>query len=267
MQAPYHVVTVFAKPEQALGNQAAVFLEQQNPAALELLDNNDIATACFISSTESDEYTVQCFNGKNKIQCCGHGMIAAAETIFSTTNTSNIVINNNILAARVQNKFSHHLVELRLPRLTAIKQLVPSWTESLFVSNNTHLIPLQAALTKNNDGYLLLEFDSQISLADFRTMQPDLSLINKNTQRAIVAIRFDTNKQYLYMRYFAPQYGNAEDSATGSVMRFVADYIDKHYQVSEFEVIQCSAAGGFMQIKCDDKSVAITANVSMEEGL
>ncbi len=66
------------------------------------------------------------------------------------------------------------------------------------------------------------------------------------------------------MRYFAPQYGVEEDVATGSVMRFVADYIEKNYQCVQFEVTQYSSLGGYMKVNCGDENVFITANVSME---
>ena len=66
------------------------------------------------------------------------------------------------------------------------------------------------------------------------------------------------------MRYFAPQYGVLEDTATGSVMRFVADYIEKNYKIKHYDVSQCSAEGGFMKIDCNTETVKITANAYIE---
>ena len=111
---------------------------------------------------------------------------------------------------------------------------------------------------------MLLEFKPALPLEVFRAMKIDLKKVCENTQRAIVVVQFDKKNKHLYTRYFAPQYGVSEDIATGSVMRFVGDYIEKTYQTKHFDVSQCSSQGGFMKVECKADNIIITANASME---
>ena len=273
MLSSYQLVRVFDKPNIAKGNQAAVFLE----ASPDTLHNNEliclsadiykdkgIATTCFISELTSGQYEVQCFNDKTAIQCCGHGMIAAAKIIFTKNNLSTIIINENISASHNVDEAGRDVVELTLPWLPAKLQPVPVWANDVITFENKKLLPGKAAVSEKDDGYLLLEFVPVLSLEIFRGMQLDLKQVCDNTKRAVVVVQFDQKSKHLYMRYFAPQYGVPEDIATGSVMRFVGDYIEQNYQCSEFDVNQCSTLGGYMKINCKTKHIMITANASME---
>lgn len=276
MLSPYQVVTVFAKPDYALGNQAAVFLTEKNTdtsyaeqvsSGLTIMQQKGIATACFISSQNDEHYKVQCYNGSHPIQCCGHGLIAAAEALFNNTAQSEVILNNTVSAAKVNNAANTHRVKLTLPRMNSTLFKVPGWVKHLFTLNEQAIIPDNAAISESDDGYLLLDFKNEIDKKTFQSMQASMNKIIKNTQRAVVAISFNKQEKICFSRYFAPQYGNPEDSATGSVMRFVADYIDKKYQARQFEVEQCSAEGGFMKVSSNDKSVSIFSDVSTETAL
>ena len=97
MQATYHIVRVFTKAEEALGNKAAIFLndktslkDEKSRISVDIYKNIGVNTTCFISHVDNSGYEVQCFNGKNNIQCCGHGMIAAAKAVFSNTDHFNV---------------------------------------------------------------------------------------------------------------------------------------------------------------------------------
>lgn len=273
MQSSYQVITVFSKPNEAFGNQAAIILNKDNHPSLlseqsilseNLYKTKGLATTCFISHIDHENYKVECFNGKNMILCCGHGMIAAAKILFSKEQTSKLMFNKNITAAIKQDNKGYDIVELELPRILAQPQTLPAWVNKLILSDEKELKFQHAAISEREDGYLLLEFNPVVSEKDFRQMKLDLELICEKSKRAIVVIQFDKIKKHLYMRYFAPQYGINEDIATGSVMRFVADYIEQQYQVREFAVSQCSVNGGFMQINCNKDSVKILANAYIE---
>ena len=271
MQTSYKLVRVFDKSDEALGNQAAIFIDEKKSDLNELtrisadiVKDKRIATACFVSQLTSGHYKVQCFNETNVIQCCGHGLIAAAKTIFSDSDLSSININKNINASRNLNAKGKDVVVLTLPRMKAKSHGVPDWVNGAIVFAGGNILPTKAAVSDKEDGYLLLEIELALSLDEFRAMQLDLTQVCDNTQRAIVLLQFDKEHKHLYLRYFAPQYGVPEDSATGSVMRFVADYIEQNYQVSHFDVSQCSAQGGFMSIESKAENIMITANATIE---
>lgn len=272
MLSAYQLVRVFGDSNGAQGNHAAIFVQQNNSEqalqpenmSANLYKEKNIVTTCFISELGDKHYEVNCFNGNQAIQCCGHGMIAAAKVIFDNNSESNIIINDGITASHVNDMTDHDIVMLTLPRLSAQLQTVPDWLNSVFTLGDEKLIPNRAAVSEKEDGYLLLEFEPALSLDVFRAMQLDLQHVCDNTKRAIVVVQFDQKNERLAMRYFAPQYGVPEDSATGSVMRFVADYIEQRYQSTHFEVNQCSSQGGFMKVECMTEHIKITANARME---
>ena len=277
MLAPYQLVRVFAKPEIAQGNTAAIIFQKNNSKQLHqqakesarLSQQNNIATTCFISQPDAHtgavkHYDVNCFNGDTKIQCCGHGMIAAAKVIFENNHVANIIMNKDITATQGDDEAGNDIIMLTLPRLSARLQPVSDWLGQVITIGEENLRPNKAAVSSHSDGYLLVEFEPALAPDVFRTMQLDLKQICDNTKQAIVVVQFDQEKKQLLMRYFAPQYGVSEDAATGSVMRFVADYIEQRYQCRHFDVTQCSSQGGFMTIDCMTDYVRIAANASME---
>jgi len=186
-----------------------------------------------VKSLNDDLYDVRCFNNKNAIQCCGHGMITAAKVIFSISDSSRVTINNNIIASLNDDG----MIFLSLPRLSAQMLSPPDWLEDMLLFNDKMCLPSHAAITDKYDGYLLLELEDKLPVDVFRGLQVDLKLICDNTNRAVVLIQFDRVKQHLYTRYFAPQYGVDEDSATGSVMSFVGDYIEKNINVQHLKLV------------------------------
>lgn len=273
MLSSYQLVRVFAKPEEAQGNQAAVFYYEKNnkqsfepsEVGAKLQKQKNITTTCFISQISDKHYDVSCFNGSREIQCCGHGMIAAAKIIFSTSRLSSITMNRHITASHnIDDKHCDDVV-LSLPRLSAQLQVVPDWIGDAIKFGETKQIPDKAAVSEEDEGYLLLEFSPTLPLDVFRALQLDIQLVCESTGRAVVMVQFDQLNEHLYMRYFAPQYGVLEDIATGSVMRFVGDYIEQNYQCARFGVTQCSSKGGSMKIECKAEHILITANATIEK--
>ena len=268
MSQLYQLVNVFYKENEAQGNEAAVVSNQNSQQAQNIKEQEKISekfyqqhgikTVCFISEKDKQNYHVNCFNENNLIQCCGHGLIAAAKVIFNENMFSSMIINNNIKASQHENN-----IVLALPRLSAKMIEIPEWIEKATVFDGEIVQPMNAAISEQEDGYLLLEYTSQVPLSHFKAINFDSKMVCDSTKRAIVIVLFDEKNKHLYLRYFAPQYGVAEDTATGSVMRFVGDYIENKYQSSHFKVSQCSALGGFMMVESKEQSILITANVRL----
>ena len=70
----------------------------------------------------------------------------------------------------------------------------------------------------------------------------------KHTGRAIIATCADTQSPALDIRqrYFAPQHGIAEDIATGSAMRVLADFWQAQGGYNALRAWQCSVEGGHL---------------------
>lgn len=275
MQQHNQLIRIFNKPNEHKGNLVMVIAKDEPTSSLadisaQLEKENGIATTCFFSALKSadneasNNFKVQCFNGHSAIQCCGHGMIAAAKSIFDSTGLSQININQSIKATQDKDANAKNNISLSLPRLASQQVEIPNWTKQLLHYQAQNITPSDVAQSEKSDGYLLLELAATITLKQFSAMTIDEELICKQTQRAVVVILFDKNKDHLYLRYFAPQYGVTEDSATGSVMRFVADFIAKKYHSKQYEVTQCSQSGGYMHLTCHDSNVVITSHVKVE---
>lgn len=273
MQSSYQLVRVFDKENVAEGNQAAVFLSDSRitsthneliSLSADIYKDKGIATSCFASELVSGQYEVQCFNKKSEIQCCGHGMIAAAKEIFIKNNLSKIIINKTISVSHNVDTLGHDVINLSLPRISSQVQPVPDWTKKSITIQDEKLIASDSAISEKEDGYLLLEFEPALQLKEFSGFLLNINDVCENTKRAIVVIQFNKESKTLYTRYFAPQYGVTEDIATGSVMRFVADYIENKYQCDKFDAHQCSKGGGYMKVKILTDEIIITSNASME---
>ena len=266
METEDQIIRVFGDSDEAQGNLSTVVRLQKimsfddlSNLAHQTYKQSNVSTTCFINEVDNTHFDVQCFNDDKAIQCCGHGMIAAAKTVFENSRISSIVLNQSVLAL---NKGSE--IELTLPRMFSKGCDVPDWVNKVMTFDGGYLLPNHAAISDKLDGYILLEFNPNLSLDVFSGLLLDLNTVCEKTKRAIVIIQLDEKNGHLYTRYFAPQYGVKEDSATGSVMRFVADYIMQTYSIAEYQVNQCSKEGGFMKINCRGKDIVITANVSVE---
>lgn len=271
MKNPYQVVRVFHKANEAQGNLAAIYFDDEDSERFELIKvssdiekKQGITTTCFIKHIIDEQYLVRCFNGENEIQCCGHGMIAAAKSILLERELLSVILNGNLTAAYAVKKDGNKQITLTLPRICSELQETPSWASNSVTIKGKVIHPNDFAISAENNGYMLFEYEPLLPLDDFSALQLNLKQVCDNTKRAIVLLQFNKEKQHLYLRYFAPQYGVVEDAATGSVMRFVADYIERKYQCSCFEVNQCSAQGGYMKVDCKIEKIIITANATIE---
>lgn len=273
MNNNYQIVTVFNQDEGVEGNQALIiyvdhfselddqFITAERKQFFNNTQNERIATLCFLTVVNENNIILRCFTVSHEIQCCGHGMIAAAKIIFTKTKLNHVLINNEASANSDNEK-----VILNLPRINSTIENIPLWTKAIFRLSRKFIEPCYAACSDEEDGYLLIELSTLLTRKDFSELEIDLDSICKNTKRAVVVVIFDKNSQQLLMRYFAPQYGSAEDTATGSVMRFVADYIAAQYRHTKYRVLQCSQKGGYMEIDCNIDSVMIKANALLESG-
>lgn len=100
---------------------------------------------------------------------------------------------------------------------------------------------LAGAFSGGASDYALLELDR--APADLRLRTERLLRFSR---RALVAF-CPLGPGNVQMRYFAPQYGNDEDSATGSAAVQVAEYLWRRYHWRSCWIIQQSAAGGLIQ--------------------
>jgi predicted PhzF superfamily epimerase YddE/YHI9 len=95
---------------------------------------------------------------------------------------------------------------------------------------------------------------------------PDTSL-GIYTRRALIvtcAVSKDLALQgeNIHLRYFAPQYGIAEDAATGSAMRVLAGYWQQRGLGDELQALQRSPEGGLLWSRVQNQTTWVGGYVS-----
>lgn len=110
------------------------------------------------------------------------------------------------------------------------------------------------------DGYLILRLQDDTNLT---VIQPNLELLEQTTNRALIVTSAQTTDPDIdyQIRYFAPQYGVKEDSATGSANEVAAHFWRKRLNKVEMRCYQASNAGGQIYIKNDGSGLWIGGQV------
>ena len=247
-------VTCFAgamQGRQAAGNTADVYLGGSKPAATD----SDGTTCVWVQAGESG-WEVESFNATGRpIRFCGHGALAAAAVIaradagwrlpYSSASMQwhAIGVSGSAAEVDVTLKFARPVVELCS---------VPAFAAASGVAQIS-----AAALLGGDDDYLILEADS---IADVETAAPDFEKLAAATKRA-ACLTASTENGFVF-RYFAPQYGQPEDSATGSAAVQLASFWAVRTNRTSFAAEQLSAAGGCMQLACNTDTVELTGRVA-----
>ena len=186
------------------------------------------STHCHVWPVSTDTLIVECHNQTRKIQCCGHGLLSAASYWLEEHTIKKLTLTMSdaeIVAVKENDK-----TWLRFQTLETTKCTAPRWCKQVL-----GVEPIKAATAGDDNGYLILQYPDNFMLSSISAPGKDLQ---RHTQRAIIAccISKDNNAD-INLRYFAPQYGTNEDTATGSAMRAIADYWSPRYQA--LSAVQC----------------------------
>ena len=199
------------------------------------------------------QFGVACFApGGEAIQCCGHGLLAAAWYWYRRGMSAPLQLVMG--GSRIECQSRADLLWLLFDRLASESILLPHWVDTVFGSR-----PMRAATAGPEQGYLVLEWPGGFRL---EALSPPSMELTRYTSRAIIACSRSGDKPgAIRFRYFAPQYGVAEDSATGSAMRILLDYCQKNYQLDYLEAFQCSPAGGVLFARAVANRIAVGGRV------
>lgn len=93
-----------------------------------------------------------------------------------------------------------------------------------------------------------------------KSLRPKSSNICQTTTRAIIATAPSRQSGFDYcLRYFAPQWGNPEDPATGSANTMLAPYWAQSLKKQTLHAMQLSKAGGEMMLQVQPEAAGNTA--------
>jgi hypothetical protein len=146
-----------------------------------------------------------------------------------------------------------------LPSIDCSACRVPHWVAQFFA-----IAPWRAALAGGDDGYLVLEWPEGF---DLRTLPIPPYALRRRTQRAVIATARDTSSSAtnITLRYFAPQHGVPEDTATGSAMRVLATYWMNRELNDQLCAWQCSEYGGELYSQVRGNKTWIGGRVTSDE--
>ncbi len=182
---------------------------------------------------------VRCYTPDgNVIQCCGHGLLAAAYSWQQRLQCSEISLLMN--GTLVPSWRQQEMTWLRFERLPTAVCAVPDWVVEVFPNQSQ---PIAASVCGAEQGYLILQWPDDLPL---QSLSQPLACLSELSQRALIctAAQPCVGADAIQLRYFAPQYGVPEDTATGSALRVLAEYWSPRF--TRLTAEQCSPAGGLL---------------------
>lgn len=221
--------------------------------ALCLLSSVDIDDQTPSNPSDSLSFQVSCFTPSgDMIQCCGHGLLSTAFHIFqsmssgspklaSESSTIQLVMGDSTVNATLDGEcvWLQFLVIETQPAIHA-------WLPLFFTGFDIQAV----AQTSAADGYLIVQLLDDSDLA--KVQLPGSALANFSQRALIVTTAVSGSGPHnMHFRYFAPQYGVAEDTATGSAMRILAAFWHPRFQF--LNALQCSTQQGVLKsVFCHD---------------
>ncbi|RUO76153.1 PhzF family phenazine biosynthesis protein [Idiomarina seosinensis] len=195
-----------------------------------------------LMSGEPGAFKAEFLNGGRPVQRCGSGNLAVAAFINDQLTDSP---SNELLltpAGKVKLGFDHRsayyfdkpLAQRPLRNLGFWRRLVRQPV-------------INGCYCGGRNDYVLLEVGQ--SLTKFKL---NSGVLCRFSQRALILVYRPPSGE-LQLRYFAPQYGPAEDAATGSASVQAVAYLRRQYPQyyghQRIVIKQCSPAGGWLYLK------------------
>ncbi|MBH0069876.1 PhzF family phenazine biosynthesis protein [Pseudoalteromonas sp. NZS100] len=223
---------------------------QSNHPATVFLNQNEITKR---------HCNIRWFNQTSEIKRCGHGTLAAA----------NFLIKYFGYCPEVFTSMSHERFTIRVKKQRAqllLKSIEPKKSElakgelkSVFSS------AIKAAYsTGDKNGYTVVlfneEFSKDVEKDDLKSLHVDFKALSKLHKNAVIALSIknkDKKNAIAHFRYFAPQFGVNEDSATGSAVSIIAPLLFRLYGLNKAMLVQQSNSGALLNYEFNNAKVVI----------
>jgi predicted PhzF superfamily epimerase YddE/YHI9 len=198
--------------------------------------------------SKQNEYDIRWFNSTGNIERCGHGTLAAAAFLASTTQQHEYIFHSNKETLSIFKENEEY--SLALP-IEDIKPL------------NANHFPFDyksAAQTEEPNGYAIAELSSNENIQNFK-LTPQI--IDALQMRALIITSKSAIDEFdIIFRYFAPQYDSEEDSATGSAASVLWPFWQCRIKKAEsMTCYQASYNGGIIKITSNNKNIIVSGKV------
>lgn len=244
MSPPWYRVQVAAELPGQRGGLARVALLPAAPAdPAALCGDND--EACCLLWPAQPVPQARCLQRGRPIALCGHGLLAGAQIWLEQHAGPQVVFDGGGFRITASHDGIRPWLTLARPHCldTALASL-PGWFD---------LPPTHAAIAGPATGYRILAWPDGTDLGRLRA---DIPRIREHDGRALIITAAQADGS-VALRYFAPQYGNDEDAATGSACTVLADYWQRRSGRLRLRLRQQSAAGALFHTRLDAFTVSL----------
>lgn len=208
-------------------------------------------------SGHAGEFHAQFFSRGQPVRRCGSGNLAVAAYIH---NELAVKVNGERLLTPAG------LVQLGFERQSAYYIDKPLTQTSLHHAGFWQRIVRQPIINGcycgHRNDYVLLELGQPLAQLSLNSRA-----LCRFSQRALIAM-YRAPCGPIQLRYFAPQYSQAEDAATGSASVQAAAYLrhqyPQHYAHRRIEIKQCSPEGGYLYLKNYQRRVLVRGQTAIQ---
>ena len=227
---------------------------QSNHPATVFLNQNEITKR---------HCNIRWFNQTTEIKRCGHGTLAAANFLIKYFGYCPEVftsMSNERFTIRVKKQRAQLLLKSIEPKKS---ELAKGELKSVFS------LAIKAAYsTGDKNGYTVVlfneefnkEFSKDVEKDDLKSLHVDFKALSKLHKNAVIALsikNMDKKNAIAHFRYFAPQFGVNEDSATGSAVSVIAPLLFRLYGLNKAKLIQQSNNGALLNYEFNNAQVVI----------
>ena len=227
---------------------------QSNHPATVFLNQNEITKR---------HCNIRWFNQTSEIKRCGHGTLAAANFLIKYFGYCPEVftsMSNERFTIRVKKQRAQLLLKSIEPKKS---ELAKGELKSVF-----SLAIKVAYSTRENNGYTVVLFNEEFSKEfskdaekdDLKSLHVDFKALSKLHKNAVIALsikNIDKKNAIAHFRYFAPQFGVNEDSATGSAVSVIAPLLFRLHGLNKAKLIQQSNNGALLSYEFSNAKVVI----------
>jgi len=231
---------------------------QSNHPATVFLNQNEITKR---------HCNIRWFNQTSEIKRCGHGTLAAA----------NFLIKYFGYCPEVFTAMSHERFTIRVKKQRAqllLKSIEPKKSElAKGELKSVFSTAIKAAYsTGDKNGYTVVlfnkefnkefneEFSKDVEKDYLKSLHVDFKALSKLHKNAVIALSIknkDKKNAIAHFRYFAPQFGVNEDSATGSAVSVIAPLLFRLHGLNKAKLIQKSNNGALLSYELNNAKVII----------
>ncbi|WOJ92754.1 PhzF family phenazine biosynthesis protein [Congregibacter variabilis] len=218
----------------------------------------DLYTQCLSWPIDDDVCAVRCWSpADTQIKLCGHGLLCCGAA-WSAADRAVGQLEMNGLRAAFHAEGDRFWIGL--PSISCVACRVPHWIGEFFP-----VLPWRAAEAGDENGYLVLEWPQGF---DLRALPIPAYALRRRSNRALIVTSRGSRSSPVdvQLRYFAPQHGVPEDTATGSAMRVLATYWMNRDLDEQLTAQQCSRYGGELRSRVDGELTWVGGRVLNASG-